>query len=157
MNILNGKRKDIVSKVIKAEPQTIYEAFLNPEYFVLWLPPKGMSGWLHHFAPIEGGTYKMTLTYEKEAQSAGKTSENTDVYEARFLKLEPPKRIVQLIKFDSEFPDFTGEMKQEWVFESIPEGTEVSIICENIPKGIGKEDHEIGLRSTLENLALFVE
>ncbi|MET3549076.1 hypothetical protein ABID47_005708 [Paenibacillus favisporus] len=34
---------------------------------------------------------------------------------------------------------------------------EVTIVCENVPAGIRKEDHDVGLRSTLENLALYTE
>lgn len=48
-------------------------------------------------------------------------------------------------------------MKQTWLLESISEGTKVTIICENVPEGIRKEDHDTGLRSTLENLATFTE
>lgn len=36
-------------------------------------------------------------------------------------------------------------------------GAEVSIIAENVSSGISKVDHGVGLRSTLENLARFVE
>jgi hypothetical protein len=35
--------------------------------------------------------------------------------------------------------------------------TEVTILCENLPAGIRPDDHEMGLRSTLENLAAFSE
>ncbi|WHY82437.1 SRPBCC domain-containing protein [Siminovitchia fortis] len=58
-NALNNKRTDSASRVIKASPQTIYQAFLNPEALVAWLPPKGMSGHIDIFDPREGGTYRM--------------------------------------------------------------------------------------------------
>jgi len=48
-------------------------------------------------------------------------------------------------------------MIQKWLLEAIAEGTRVTIVCENVPKGIRKEDHDLGLKSTLENLAIFVE
>jgi len=44
-----------------------------------------------------------------------------------------------------------------WMFEAVPEGTRVTIVCENVPEGIRKEDHDVGLRSSLENLAGFTE
>ena len=156
-NVFSDNRTDTASRVIMAEPQTIYQAFLNPKLLVSWLPPKGMSGHIDNFDPREGGTYNMTLTYEEDQRSSGKTSENTDVYQGKFLELVPDKRIVQLVIFDSESPDFTGEMIQKWLLESIAEGTRVTIICENVPNGIRKEDHDLGLKSTLENLAIFVE
>ncbi|RBP89932.1 uncharacterized protein YndB with AHSA1/START domain [Cytobacillus firmus] len=156
-NAACDNRRDTASRIIMAEPKTIYQAFLNPKSLVSWLPPKGMSGHIDNFDPREGGTYKMTLTYEEGKPSSGKTSENTDVYQGKFLELVPDKWIVQLIIFESESPEFAGEMTQKWLFESITEGTRVTVICENVPKGIRKEDHDIGLKSTLENLAIFVE
>jgi uncharacterized protein YndB with AHSA1/START domain len=152
-----NRRTDSASKVIMASPQTIYQAFLNPESLVSWLPPKGMFGQIDIFDPREGGTYKVTLTYEMDHSNHGKTSKNTDVAQGKFLELVPDKRIVQSVKFDSEDPVFSGEMIQKWLLEDISGGTKVTIVCENVPEGIRKEDHDTGLRSTLENLAFFTE
>lgn len=156
-NAPNNKRTDFASRVIMTSPQTIYQSFLNPEALVSWLPPKGMSGHIDMFEPREGGTYRVTLTYEIDQSNPGKTSENTDVAQGKFVELVPDKRIVQSVEFDSEDPAFSGEMTQKWLLEAIPEGTKVTIVCENVPEGIRKEDHDTGLRSTLENLANFTE
>lgn len=152
-----NRRTDSASRVIKASPKTLYQAFVNPEALVTWLPPKGMSGRIDVFDPRVGGTYRITLTYEMDHDLPGKTSDNTDVSQGKFLELVPEKRIVQSVNFSSEDPAFSGEMIQKWLFETISEGTKVTIICENVPEGIQKEDHDIGLRSTLENLAIYTE
>lgn len=156
-NESSNRRIDSASRVIMASPQTIYQAFVNSEALVSWLPPKGMSGHIDKFDPREGGTYRVTLTYEMNHSNPGKTSENTDVAQGIFLELVPDKRIVQSVNFDSEDPEFSGEMIQKWLLEAVSEGTKVTIVCENVPEGIRKEDHDIGLRSTLENLAIFTE
>ncbi len=156
-NASSNKRTDSASRVIMASPQTIYQAFLSPEALVSWLPPKGMSGHIDTFDPREGGTYRLTLTYEMELSTPGKTSENTDVTQVKFLELVPDNRIVQTVKFDSEDLAFSGEMIQKWLLEANSEGTKVTVVCENVPEGIRKEDHDTGLRSTLENLAVFTE
>ena len=156
-NKSSNRRIDSASKVIMASPQTIYQAFLNPESLVSWLPPKGMSGHIDMFDPREGGTYKLILKYEMDHSNPGKTTENTDVAQGKCLELVPDKRIVQSIKFDSEDPSFSGEMIQKWLLEPVSEGTKVTIVCENVPEGIRKEDHDTGLGSTLENLAIFTE
>ena len=156
-NTSSHKRTDSASRVILASPQTIYQAFLNPETLIKWLPPEGMSGHIDTFDPREGGTYKLTLTYEMDLSVPGKTSENTDVTQGRFLELIPNNRIVQTVKFDSEDPAFSGEMIQKWLLEANSKGTKVTVICENVPEGIRKEDHDTGLSSTLENLAVFTE
>ena len=67
--------------------------------------------------------------------------------------------IVQAAVFESEDPAFAGEMQISWRFEPADDGqhTRVTVRCEDVPSGIGEEDHQAGLRSTLENLAAFVE
>lgn len=151
------RRTDSASRLIMASPEIIYQAFVNPEALISWLPPKGMSGHIELFEPWEGGNYKMTLTYELDNAHAGKTSENTDITRGRFLEFVPGQRIVQSVNFDSKDPSFSGEMIQKWFLDPVSKGTKVTIVCENVPAGIQKEDHDIGLKSTLENLAAFTE
>ncbi|MDX8345790.1 SRPBCC family protein [Rossellomorea sp. YZS02] len=153
----NNTRIDTASRMISVPPQTVYRSFLNPEDLVSWLPPKGMSGEIEMFDPREGGSFKITLMYETEHSNPGKTTEETDVVQGTFLELVPDKKIVISVKFNSDDPAFSGEMIQKWLLEPNSGGTKVTIICENVPEGIKKEDHDIGLRSTLENLALYTE
>lgn len=35
------------SRIIKARPAELYEAFTNPDNLVAWLPPAGMTGLIH--------------------------------------------------------------------------------------------------------------
>lgn len=152
-----AKRVDSASRVIKASPQVLYQAFLDPTSLVSWLPPGGMKGEIQRFEPREGGSYRMALTYEGAEHTPGKSSEHADVVEGRFVELVPNVRVVQLIDFESDDPEFAGTMKMTWSLARVPTGTEVSISCENVPDGISKEDHAVGLASSLENLAAFVE
>ncbi|GAB6928089.1 SRPBCC family protein [Paenibacillus sp. JCM 10914] len=157
-NTSSKKRIDSASRVIMATPRTIYQAFINSEALASWLPPEGMSGQIDTFDAREGGNYRMTLTYIGADQiSAGKSSENTDVVQGKFLTLVPDERVVQLIEFESEDPAYAGLMTMTWTLTSLPEGTDVTVVCENVPEGIRQEDHEEGLNSTLENLASFKE
>ncbi|MDB6103564.1 MAG: Aha1 domain family protein [Gammaproteobacteria bacterium] len=64
---------------------------------------------------------------------------------------------MQLVEFESDDPAFGGAMKMTWTLTAVPGGTEVAILCENVPEGIRHEDHAAGLKSTLENLAAFLE
>lgn len=157
-NSSDNKRIDSASRVIKSAPRAIYQAFINPDALVSWLPPKDMKGHIDLFDAREGGTYQMSLTYvEKDQSTLGKTTEDTDVVEGTFLELVPDERIVQLIEFDSNDPSFAGTMTMSWTMAGVPEGTKVTIECENVPVGIRQDDHESGMRSTLENLAVFIE
>ncbi|MGB6408257.1 MAG: SRPBCC domain-containing protein [Planococcus donghaensis] len=150
-------RIDSASRVIKASSKDIYQSFINPDTFALWLPPQGMSAKIETFDVCEGGVYKMSLTYKVTDSQKGKTSRDTDVFQGTFLKVVKDTKIVMSVVFDSEDPAFSSEMIQTWYLETVSEGTRVTLICENVPNGIRKEDHDIGLNSTLENLARFVE
>ncbi|KFC66524.1 hypothetical protein FG93_04455 [Bosea sp. LC85] len=158
INPIGKTRTDSASRVVQASPQAIYRALLDPKSLASWLPPQGMRGEILSFEPREGGRYRMVLTYEASQHSGpGKTSEDTDVVQGRFLELVLDERVVQSVEFVSEDPSFAGVMTMTWSLASVLGGAEVTILCENVPAGIRKEDHDVGLRSTLANLAAFIE
>lgn len=151
------RKTDSASRVVAAPAEQIYRAFIDPAAWPQWLPPEGMTGHIYEFDVRPGGIYRMALTYRGDHPNAGKTSEDTDVVEGRFAELVPNERVVQLVTFQSDDPAFGGAMRMIWSLSPAPGGTEVMITAENVPAGISKEDHDVGLRSTLENLARFVE
>lgn len=150
-------RIDTVSKVIAASPHTLYQAFMDPESLVKWLPPDGMRGEVDLFEPHAGGKYRLILYYEGEQATAGKTTENSDVSEGMFVELVLDMKIVTSGVFESDDPDFKGVMMMTWYFEENLEGTTVTVIAENVPSGIKKDDHINGLTSSLENLEYLTE
>jgi uncharacterized protein YndB with AHSA1/START domain len=157
-NDAGKKRTDSASRLIRASPQALFQAFLNREAVVSWLPPNGMKGRIDAFEPREGGIFRMTLTYVGGSHLApGKTSDHTDVVEGRFVELVPNERIVQAFAFESDRPEFAGTMIMTWTFTAVSSGTEVAIVCENVPEGIRREDHLEGFRSTLQKLAAYAE
>nr|WP_165373840.1 MULTISPECIES: SRPBCC domain-containing protein [Sorangium] len=152
-------RTDTASLVVAARPDAVYRAFADPDALITWLPPEGMTGRVLDYDFREGGRYRIELTYEEAAPSGGgKTTERTDVSAGRFLSLEPGKRIVQSVEFESSDASFAGagEMMMTWSFEPLPAGTRITITAENVPPGISQADHDAGLRSSLENLARYL-
>jgi uncharacterized protein YndB with AHSA1/START domain len=146
------------SKVIRATPEKIYKAFTNPDALTAWLAPGDMTGKIHHWNLRVGGGYEMSLYYpESDTTSKGKTSRREDRFKARFIELVPSKKILQAITFDSDEPDFSGEMIMEATLAPEPSGTKVTFLFTNIPPGIKPEDNEAGTQSTLEKLARYVE
>lgn len=151
-------RTDAASRTIRASAGAIYRAFVDPTSLAAWLPPKGMSARIERFEPQIGGSYRIVLSYDEPGDAApGKASADTDIVEGRFTALVPSERIVWEVAFLSDDPAFAGTMTMTWRLKELRDGTEVTILCENVPTGIRKGDHETGLRSTLENLAKFVE
>lgn len=151
-------RTDTATRLVQAPPDVLYRAFVEPGALMAWLPPEGMSGRALLFEPRVGGRYRIELAFEGEGHEArGKTTARTDITSGRFLVLEPGRRIVQTVEFESTDPAFAGTMVMTWSLEPSAGGTRVTITAEEVPPGISAEDHAAGLASSLENLAAFVE
>jgi uncharacterized protein YndB with AHSA1/START domain len=147
-----------VSRIIQAPRKVIYQAFLDADALASWRAPENMKARVHAFDGREGGAYRMSLTYtDRQHSPSGKTSEDTDSFQGRFIQLLPYEKIVELIEFESRDPKFAGEMKMTTTFTEAGKGTEVTVLCEDIPIGIRSEDNELGCRSSLQNLAKLVE
>ena len=147
-------RVDTASLIIAASPEAIYQAFVDRDALLAWLPPEGMTAEILEFEPRPGGAFRMALHYPEAGR--GKTTEDTDVVDAEFAELVPGKRVVQLVKFKSDDPAYRGTMRMVWDLEPAPDGTRVIFLAEDVPEGISKEDHDAGLKSSLENLAAYV-
>ncbi len=150
-------RTDTAARVINAPLEKIFSAFVDPKALTIWLPPDGMTARFEQFDPRPGGSYRLVLTYPEASTSAGKTTSDTDIVEARFIDIVPNVRVTQEVDFVSEDPSFAGTMTMSWNVVASDGGTRVEIIAEGVPDGISAQDHAIGLASSLANLATFVE
>lgn len=149
------RRIDTASRIVSASAEAIYAALVDRDALLAWLPPEGMTGEILEFDPRPGGAFRLALHYS--APSHGKTTDDTDLVESEFVELVPGHRVVQLVRFRSDDPAFAGTMRMVWDLEPAAGGTRVIILAEDVPPGISKEDHDTGLRSSLENLARYVE
>lgn len=145
-------RTDRVERVVPAPPERVFRAFTDPDDLVAWLPPEGMSGRFEHADIRPGGSYRMVLTYD--ATGRGKTTDDTDVVEVRILDVVPGERIVQAADFASDDPAFAGTMTMIWTVAPHPDGSLVEIRADDVPSGISAADHEAGIGSSLDNLAV---
>lgn len=150
-------RVDSATRLISAPPEAVYRAFAEPGAMERWIPPSNMRGEMLHFDFREGGSYRMRLTYTGPEQGRGKSSEDSDEMEVRLTKIEDGRRLEWEVTFESEDPAFSGIMRMIWTFQAEVVGTLVTVRAGNVPEGIGPEDHEAGMSSSLKNLARFVE
>ena len=142
------------SRVIRARPEELYAAFLDPAALVDWLPPAEMTGRIHEFDARVGGGYRMSLFYPPGDRTfRGKTSDREDMIDVRFVELEPPRWIVEAVNFVTADPAFSGEMTLTATFEAVSGGTEVTLMFEDLPPGLRAQDNETGSRLSLEQLA----
>jgi len=64
---------------------------------------------------------------------------------------------VEVVEFESPDPQFAGAMRITTTFADGDEGTEITILCQDIPPGIRPEDNEEGTRQALQKLAALLE
>jgi uncharacterized protein YndB with AHSA1/START domain len=138
-----------VSRVIKAPPERVFNAFLDAEALGKFLPPAGYTGRFDRADGRLGGKFHGSFTSldKKDHHEFGGT----------YVELKPFERIVHTDKFDTDHPDLQGEMRITITFKKVPDGTEVTVLHEGIPKAIPVESAQIGWTSSLENLANLVE
>src|SRR5262245_50731371 len=136
----------VVSRVIAAPREAVYRALLDKDAVATWLPPASMTGVVHTFDAREGGAFRISLVYPEGDESWGKSSEGTDTVGGRFVTLIPNERVVWMTEFESADPSFAGEMILTWTLAPVVGGTEITVLCENIPPGIRPEDNEAGCR-----------
>lgn len=141
---------------VNASPAQVYRALVEAEAVATWMVPDGMTSQVHEFSAYEGGSFRISLTYDAPGE-VGKTAANTDTYHGHFVKLVPDKRVVQVMEFESADPSMQGEMASTFALVEANGGTDVQATHENVPPGIKPEDNEAGWRMSLEKLAKLVE
>jgi len=145
-----------ISRHLNAPRDVVYRALLDPDAIQRWRVPDGMTSQVHTFDAREGGTFRVSLTYESPA-AAGKTTAHTDTYHGRFVKLIPNEEIVEAIEFETDDPAMRGEMTIRCTLHDSDGGTELRAVHENLPRGVSPADNELGWRMSLDKLAAIVE
>ncbi|MBC7853589.1 MAG: SRPBCC family protein [Pirellulaceae bacterium] len=134
-------------RVLRASPERVYRAFLDPEAMVKWLPPHGFTGKVHHLDAQVGGTYRMSFT--------NFTTGMGHSFGGSYLELVPHERIRHTDKFDD--PNLPGEMQVTITLKKVSCGTELNIVQEGIPDVIPPEACSLGWQESLTLLAQLVE
>jgi uncharacterized protein YndB with AHSA1/START domain len=145
-----------VSRHIEAPRRRVYEALLDPDAVQQWMVPDGMTSQVHAFDATEGGTFRISLTYDRPVTS-GKSTPQTDTYHGRFARLVPDAEVVQVIEFESSDPALQGEMTVTYLLAGHAGHTDLVALHENLPPGLSPADNELGWRMSIAKLARLVE
>jgi hypothetical protein len=62
----------------------------------------------------DAGSYRMTLSYVDPPAGGGKSGDDSDVVEARFVAISPDDCVVRAVDFHSDDPSFAGTMTMTW-------------------------------------------
>jgi uncharacterized protein YndB with AHSA1/START domain len=134
-------------RVLRATPERVYKAFLDPDAMVKWLPPNGFTGKVHQLEAKVGGTFKMSFS--------NFTTGSSHSFGGQYYELVPGERIRHSDKFDD--PNLPGEMQVTITFTKVSCGTELQIVQEGVPDVIPVEACYLGWQESLALLAKLVE
>ena len=141
---------------ISAPRARVYGALVDAHAVATWMVPNGMTSQVHAFDAREGGSFRISLTYDAPT-AAGKTSAHTDTYHGRFVKLVPGEQVIEVMEFETTDPALQGEMTITFTLSDASGGTNVSAVHDGLPPGVPPADNETGWRMSLDKLAALVE
>ena len=134
-------------RVLRATPERVYRAFLDPDAMVKWLPPNGFTAKVHHMDARAGGSYRMSFT--------NFTTGNSHSFGGQYVELVPHERIRYTDQFDA--PNLPGPMQVTVNLRQVSCGTELDITQEGVPDAIPAESCHLGWQESLVLLAKLVE
>ena len=110
-------------RVLRATPERIYRAFLDPDAMAKWLPPNGFTGKVHHMDAKVGGTYKMSFT--------NFTTGKSHSFGGTYLELRRTSAFAT--RTSSTTRICPGEMLTTVALKKVLCGTELNIVQEGVP------------------------
>jgi len=141
---------------VNAPRAAVYRALLDARAVAKWKVPDGMTCHVHAFDAREGGSFRISLTYDAPT-GAGKTSAHTDTYHGHFVKLVPDEMMVEVDEFITEDPALRGEMTITITLTDAGGGTDLLAMHDGLPTGVSPADNETGWQMALAKLAALVE
>jgi uncharacterized protein YndB with AHSA1/START domain len=134
-------------RVLRAPPERVYRAFLDPDAVVKWLPPHGFTCQVHELEARVGGTHKMSFK--------NFTTGHGHSFGGQYLELVPAERIRYTDRFDD--PNLKSEMQTTISLKRVFCGTELTIMQEGLPEAIPVEACYLGWQESLYLLGKLVE
>jgi uncharacterized protein YndB with AHSA1/START domain len=134
-------------RVLRANPERVYRAFLDADAMAKWLPPYGFTCKVHHMESRAGGTHKMSFTNFSTGHGHS--------FGGEYRELVPFEKIRYTDTFDD--PNLAGEMQTTVTLKLVSCGTELNVVQEGVPDVIPPEACYLGWQESLTLLTKLVE
>ena len=134
-------------RVLRAPPERVYRAFLEPGAMAKWIPPYGFTCTVQHMEARVGGTFRMP--FHNFSGGGGHS------FGGEYLELVPNERLRYTDQFDD--PNLPGVLEVTVSLAPVLCGTELSVTQAGIPEAIPLEMCYLGWQESLAQLATLVE
>jgi uncharacterized protein YndB with AHSA1/START domain len=134
-------------RVLRADAERVYRAFLEPDAITKWLPPYGFTCKVHQMDPAVGGTFRMSFSNFGTG--------TTHSFGGEYRELVPSEKIRYVDRFED--PNLPGEMETTITLRAVSCGTEMHIVQQGVPEAIPVEVCYLGWQESLAQLTKLVE
>jgi len=134
-------------RVLKASPERVYRAFLEPAALAKWIAPYGFVCEIHELDARVGGRHRASF------RNFGTGACHT--FGGEYLALVPFEKLHYTDRFDDA--SLPGELDVTVTLREVSCGTELTIVQAGIPEAIPVEMCYLGWQESLAQLALLVE
>ncbi len=134
-------------RVLRAPPERVYRAFIDPDAMAKWLPPNGFTGKVHHLDARVGGSFRMSFTQFGSGA--------VHAFGGEYLELVPGERLRYTDRFED--PNLAGTIEVTVSLRAVSGGTDLSIEQAGIPDVIPPEACYLGWQESLILLAKLIE
>jgi uncharacterized protein YndB with AHSA1/START domain len=143
---------------VRAGPDEVYRAVLDPLAVAAWRVPNGMSATIHQFDAREGGRFRISLhPVGADGTSTSTSTEGTQTFHGRFTRLLPGQLVVEAIEFEPPDPLLVGILTITTELREADGGTEVTMVYDDLPDGADLTADAVALQMALVRLAAWVE
>src|SRR2546430_17449693 len=100
---MSGVSSTRISRHVRAPRAAVYRALLDARAVATWMVPTGMTSHVHAFDAREGGSFRISLTYDAPT-ATGKSTAHTDTFHGRFVKLVTDEQVIEVVEFETTDP-----------------------------------------------------
>lgn len=134
-------------RILRAPPERVYRAFLEPAALAKWNPPDGFTAVVHELDARVGGRFRISFVNFSNGQ--------THRFGGEYRELVANERIVATDVFDD--PGLPGEIVTTTTLRAVAGGTELVVEQDGLPDVIPPEACRLGWQQSLDLLARLVE
>ena len=144
-----------MTRWVRAEPDEVYQALLDPFAVAAWRVPNGMSAKIHEFDAREGGRFRISLHPDAAGEaSRQRRGRSTDASRG----LLPDRLVVEAIEFESPEPsDGWHPDDHHGAARGRRRNCEVTMVYDDIPDAAQGAVDDVALQMALVRLAAWVE
>lgn len=133
--------------IVKAPPERVFKAFIDPEAQSKWSAPHGFTCKVHEMDARVGGRYRMSFT--------NFTTGESHAFGGTYVEIIPNEHLRYNDQFED--PSMPGKMNVTVTFKQVLCGTEVRVTQDGLPAAIPLEFCYAGWQESIQLLKLLVE